>query len=65
MAEAERRDRRLALFLAAVLLLNFPVLAVVDRITLGSGAPLTPYYLFAAWGVVIALAALVARRRQG
>lgn len=62
MVDPARRHRQLALFLVGLLLLNFPVLALVDAISLPSGAPLTPYYLMASWLAVIALAAAIARR---
>ena len=64
----ERAGRRqAALFLTALLLLNAPVLAVVDRVSLPGGVPLTPAFLFAAWLLLILLCALNAaspRRRS-
>ena len=63
MAEHGRHRRQLAVFLAGVLLLNFPVLGVVDAIKLPGGAPLTSLYLFSAWLGVILVTAALARRR--
>lgn len=60
MADLRRRNRRLALFLAACLLLNFPALALVDRVVLPGGVPLTPAYLLAVWLATVLLAALAA-----
>ena len=65
MAEHGRRRRQLAVFLAGVLLLNFPVLGVVDAIKLPGGAPLTSLYLFTAWLGMILVTAVLARRRRG
>ena len=64
MVDPRRRHRQLALFLVGTLLLNFPVLAIVDRIRLPDGAPLTFYYLVAVWLAMIACSALVAWRRS-
>jgi hypothetical protein len=62
MASRHRRRRQLAIFLAGLLLLNFPVLAVVDAIRLPSGVPLTTAYLFSAWLVLILLSAATTMR---
>lgn len=59
-----RRQRQFAAFLLGILLVNFPALAVVDRITLG-GMPATPLYLFLAWAAMIGLAAWALARRRG
>lgn len=65
MVDPRRRHRQLALFLIVLLLLNFPVLAIVDSLTLPGGVPATPSYLLAVWVGAIALAALTARGRRG
>ena len=65
MFEPRQRHRQLAVFLIGLLLANFPALALVDRITLPGGMPLTPVYLFVVWLGVIALAALVVARPRG
>ena len=59
------RRRQVALFFLAVLLLNAPVLTVVDRLTLSSGVPLTPLFLFVGWLGVILLGALNIRPPRG
>ncbi len=60
MRDERARRRQAALFLSALLLLNAPVLAVVDRLGgLSPGAaPLTPAFLFGAWLLLILLCAL-------
>ena len=63
MVDPRRRNRQLAVFLAGLLLVNFPALAIVDRITLPGGVPLTPFYLFAVWLGMIALTGLSMARR--
>ncbi|MFO1073801.1 MAG: hypothetical protein U1E17_14230 [Geminicoccaceae bacterium] len=62
MVDPRRRHRQLALFLVGTLLLNFPVLAIVDRLRLPDGTPLTFYYLVAVWLAMIACAGLLAWR---
>jgi hypothetical protein len=62
MDDHHRRNRRLAVFLAGLLALNFPVLSLVDALRLPGGVPLTPLYLFVAWLGLIALAAAAAAR---
>jgi hypothetical protein len=42
-------------FLVGLVLVNFPVLAVVDHLRLPGGIPATPLYLFLAWLGMIAL----------
>jgi hypothetical protein len=61
MGDQRRRNRQLAVFLAGLLLLNFPVLGLVDAIRLPGGVPLTPLYLFLAWlGLILLTAAIAA-----
>jgi hypothetical protein len=57
MAYRRQRRRQLAIFLGGLLLLNFPVLAVVDALRLPTGVPLTALYLFGAWLGLILLSA--------
>jgi hypothetical protein len=64
MVDPRRRNRQLAVFLAGLLLLNFPILGLVDAIRLPDGVPLTPLYLFAAWLGLILLTAAVADGRE-
>lgn len=56
------QQRLLALFALALLLLNFPLLALWDRDVLLWGLPLFPVALFIIWGLLIAaLAGLMER----
>ena len=58
-----KRDRLVGVFLLGVMLFNYPFLAVFDRATDVLGIPLMYVYIFTAWGLVIALLALVLERR--
>ncbi len=60
----ERRFAQLlALMIVAAVLLNFPVLALVERWAQRQGLPLVPIYLFAVWAAVIGVAAWLVERR--
>jgi hypothetical protein len=50
-------ERLVAVFAAATLLLNFPLLALWDRAATVFGLPLFPLALFLIWGGVIVLLA--------
>ena len=54
-----RAYRIASLFLLACLLFNYPVLALFNVGATAAGVPVLYVYLFAAWGVTIALAAVV------
>ncbi|HSM92941.1 MAG TPA: hypothetical protein VLT47_08620 [Anaeromyxobacteraceae bacterium] len=54
-----KADRLVALFLLGFVLFNYPFLAVFNQARRVLGVPLLYLYLFAAWGVVIALAAAI------
>ncbi len=62
------RDRNLssqrlaALFALALLLFNFPLLALWDHAVLVWGLPLFPTALFILWGLLIAALAVVMER---
>lgn len=61
MRDERARRRQTALFLSAVLLVNAPALAVVDRLGWpgsAGGVPLTPAFLFGAWLLLIVLCAV-------
>ena len=61
MSEFEARGQRLiALCLFGFLLFNFPILALFNVPGTLFGVPLLYVYIFAAWGLLIALMALVA-----
>ena len=59
-----RSQRLIGLFAAALLLFNFPLLALWDRHALLFGLPLFPAALFLVWGALIALLALVIERTE-
>jgi hypothetical protein len=61
----ETRGRRLiAVFLLGLLLLNFPLLAVVEAAGSLFGLPPLVVYLFGAWGLLILLLALIVEGRS-
>ena len=65
MAKPSRRGERLiGLFLLGCLLFNFPLLALFNVQATVFGIPLLYTYLFAAWGLLIALVALIMERRD-
>jgi hypothetical protein len=49
-------------FLAGVLLFNYPVLMLFDRAEMFAGFPLLYIFVFAAWAALIALMAWIAER---
>lgn len=55
-------QRLIALFALALLLFNFPLLALWDADALVFGLPLFPTALFALWALLIALLALLMER---
>jgi hypothetical protein len=55
-------QRLVALFAAALLLFNFPLLAMWDRDVSIFGVPLFPVALFVVWALLIALLAWVMER---
>jgi len=55
-----KSDRLAALFLLGFGLFNYPFLAMFNHARLVLGVPMLYLYLFAAWGTVIALAAVAA-----
>lgn len=56
-------QRLVALFLLGNLLFNFPLLALFNKPDTVLGIPLLYVYVFAAWGLLIALLAIVAEKR--
>lgn len=55
MREEIRGKRRIAVFLLGLLLLNFPLLRMMDAISPVIGWPVTVLYLFAAWALIVGL----------
>ena len=62
MHAAVGRHRLVALFGAAALLLNFPLLALWDRDVTVLGLPLFPAALFVLWGGLIVLLGWIVER---
>lgn len=57
-------QRLLALFVAAGLLFNFPLIALWDHAVTVFGIPLFPLALFALWGLIIGVLALILERAE-
>ncbi len=55
-------QRLVAVFIAGVLLFNYPLLSLFDRPLRVFGLPLLHVYLFLCWGGLIALVAWIAER---
>ncbi len=58
-------QRLLALYVAGLLLLNFPLLGLWDRDVTVWGLPLFPLALFGVWALLIALLAWLMERDPG
>jgi hypothetical protein len=58
----ERSARLVAVFLLGVLLFNYPLLALFNRVAETAGIPLLYAYVFGAWAFLVALLALVVER---
>jgi hypothetical protein len=63
MRNQDRGKRLIAVFLLGVVLLNFPLLAVVEAGQRLFGLPPLFLYLFGAWAGLILLLALLVERR--
>ncbi len=55
-------QRLVAIFIAGVLLLNFPLLSLFDRSVSLFGLPLLHVYLFAVWGGLIVAVGWIVER---
>ncbi|MGI9215691.1 MAG: hypothetical protein ACR2JA_01610 [Hydrogenophaga sp.] len=62
MSEGLVNQRLVALFAAALVLLNFPLLALWDHDVQIAGLPLFPTALFLIWALLIAVLAWVVER---
>ena len=63
MAKPSRKGERLVgLFLLGCLLFNFPLLVLFNVRATVFGIPVLYAYLFAAWGLLIALVAVIMER---
>lgn len=58
-------QRLIALFLAGLLLFNYPLLDLFNSNARVLGIPLLYAYIFGAWGLLIGLMAWVIERRGG
>jgi len=65
MKEVLATQRLVALFIVALLLFNFPLLALWDRDATVWGVPLFPAALFMVWALLIALLAWIMERLPG
>ena len=65
MNDRDVKGRRLiALFVLGCLLFNFPVLSLFNVAAAVLGVPVLYAYIFAAWGLPVALMALAAESRR-
>ncbi|CAH1748601.1 conserved protein of unknown function [Thauera humireducens] len=62
MRKALAGQRLVAVFIAGVLLLNFPLLALFDGPSTLFGWPLLHVYLFGVWSALIVLVAWIVER---
>jgi pilus assembly protein TadC len=60
--EGKKNKRLVALFLFGFVLLNFPILSLVNLHIFVFGLPLQFIYIFGIWGLLILLSALVTMR---
>ena len=58
------RERLMALFIAGVVVINYPLLHLFDTHKIVLGIPLLYLYLFGCWGAIIALIVLVTERKR-
>jgi hypothetical protein len=63
MLDQDRGKRLIAVFLLGLVLINFPLLAVVEAGQRWFGLPPLFVYLFVAWAGLIVLLALILERR--
>lgn len=59
------RERLTALFIAGIVLINYPLVQLFGEGRRILGIPLLYLYLFGCWALVIAVIALVMERRAG
>jgi hypothetical protein len=60
--EGKKNKRLVALFLFGLVLLNYPILSLVNLNIFVFGLPLQFIYIFGIWGLLILLSALVTMR---
>ena len=60
--DQRKREHVVVLFVAGVLALNYPILAIFNRFLLPLGIPLLYLYIFLTWLAIIAVLAIVMER---
>ncbi len=58
------REHSIVLFAAGVLALNYPLLAIADRVLLLLGIPLLYFFIFLVWLAMIVVMACIASRAE-
>ena len=61
----DRKSKLLTTFVVFLMLLNFPLIRLVDRSELWFGFPALYMYFFLVWGGMIGLVAYIVRRKRG
>jgi hypothetical protein len=49
----KRRETRWAIFIIGIILINYPILSTINRSDIVLGVPLTYFYLFLLWLLMI------------
>lgn len=60
----DKSAKLIILFVAAVAMLNFPLLGIFDRRQLQYGLPMMYCYLFAVWALLVLLVGLAVQNRN-
>ena len=60
----DKSAKLIILFVAAVVMLNFPLLGIFDRRQLQYGLPMMYCYLFAVWALLVLLVGLAVQNRN-
>lgn len=61
----ERNSKLLITFVAFLLLLNYPILGIVDKQLLFLGLPLLYFYLFFVWlSLIVAIGLIVSQKHK-
>lgn len=63
-AARSQNERLVALLIAGILALSFPLLSLFIRFALVFGIPLLYFYLFLVWALIIVSAYLIVRNRR-
>jgi hypothetical protein len=60
----DRNSRLLLIFVSFVLLLNYPLISLVDQSDTWLGMPVLYFYIFFIWLLLIVVVGLVVRKRK-